>query len=107
MAGHKEVEVALFRIGIPHQPAAFADRIELRKATGQQLVRIDLVPGVPDEAVFFEVEHLVQRNREFNDAQVRREVRWSGFDNGAERLADFGGELLQFLIVEAIQIAGR
>ena len=43
-------------------------------ATGQDLVRVALVADVPDEAVERRLEDMVQRDRQFDDAQPRAEM---------------------------------
>ena len=51
VARHEQVVFALLRVGVAHQAALGADRVELRIAAGDQLVRIDLVARVPDQPV--------------------------------------------------------
>ena len=75
MARHEQVVVALGRVRVAHQTAASADGAELAIAAGDEFVRIDLVAGVPNEPVGAEVERRVQREAQFDDAEVRRKVR--------------------------------
>src|SRR5262245_59928697 len=56
VARHEQIERAFVRVGITHEPALRADRLELLVATGDELVRVDLMPGVPDEPVLREIE---------------------------------------------------
>ena len=72
--GHEQVVVALGGVGIAHQPAARADAVELGIAAGEQLVRVDLVAGVPDEAVAAEVELQMQGQGQLDHAEVAGEV---------------------------------
>ena len=58
--GHEQVERALGRVGVAHQAPLGPDRVQTRGAAGDQLVGIDLVAGVPDQAVLGEVEAQVQ-----------------------------------------------
>src|SRR2546421_403056 len=51
VAGHEQVVKAFVRIGVAHETAACADTVELREAAGDELVRINLMTGVPDETV--------------------------------------------------------
>ena len=92
---HEQVVGALGRIGITHQAAFGANRAELVIAAGDQLVRIDLMPGVPDQPIVAEVEHAVQGQAQFDDAQVRGEVGRPRAQQVAQHVADFGRQLLQ------------
>ncbi len=74
VAGHEQVVVAFVRVGVAHQAPLGAHRAELVVAAGDQLVRIDLVAGVPDQPVAAEVERGVQRQAKLDHAQVRGEV---------------------------------
>ena len=51
VAGHEQVERALGRIGVTHQAPLGPDRVQAAGAAGDQLVGIDLVARVPDQAV--------------------------------------------------------
>ena len=90
MAGHEQVVGAFVRIGIAHQAAVGADRGKLAVAAGDQLVRIDLMAGVPDQPVAAEVERRVQGQAELDDAQVRSKMGRAIGDDFAQRLAHFG-----------------
>ena len=76
-------------------------------AAGDQLVRIDLMAGVPDQPVVAEVERLVQRQAELDDAQVRGEVGAAGRDEVAEHLAHLGGEPLELRQRELLEVVRR
>ena len=43
-------------------------------APGQDLMRIGLVADIPNQAVFRGVEYGMQRDRQFDGAQIRRKV---------------------------------
>jgi len=55
-------------------------------------VRIALVADIEQQPVVAEVEHVVKRNRQLDDAQVRREVTAGLHDLSTDRLADLGRE---------------
>ena len=95
MAGHEQVVVALGRVGVAHQAALGADRVELRGAAGDQLVRIDLVAGVPDQPVLGEVEDEVQRQAELDDAEVGGEVGGAQLEHRPQFDANFLGQSLE------------
>ena len=107
VAGHEQVEVGLVRIRVAHQPAARADRVELRIAAGDQLVRIDLVAGVPDQPIALEVEGEVQRQAKLDDAEVGGEVGRPDAEHANEFVAHLLGKLLELLVGERMQIGGR
>src|SRR5947208_15788661 len=60
MAGHEQVVEALVWVGVAHQAALGANRLEAIVAARDELVRINLMPGVPDETVVCEVEGQMQ-----------------------------------------------
>ncbi len=51
-AGDKQVVNALDRVGVAHQAPLATDCVELREAARHQLMRVDLMAGVPDERSF-------------------------------------------------------
>jgi len=67
-------------------------------------VRVGLVTHVPDDAVFRRVEHIVQRHREFDSAQVGAQVS-AGLGHVVQHtLAHFIGHLRQLRAAQATQI---
>ena len=100
MAGHEQVIRAFFRVGIAHQATFASDRREFLEAAGDQLVRIDLMSGVPDQAVFREIEDQMQRDAELDDAQVAGEVSGAVRAHRTKCLADFGRQLAKLLVRE-------
>ena len=107
MAGHKEVVIALLGIGVAHQSALGSDRAKTGKAAGNELMRINLVAGVPDEAVVAKVKDAVQRDAKFHHSKIRCEVRRPRSGNFAQGPAHFSSQLLQLVDGEPGQIAGR
>jgi len=95
MSGHDQVVGAFSRVGIAHQPPLGPDGRKLAVAAGDHLVGIDLMAGVPDEAVSQEVEGGVQGERQLDHAQVRGEVGASSAQQPAEGLAHLAGQPLQ------------
>ena len=68
---------------------------KLAGPAGDQLVGVDLVAGVPDQAVAREVEGQVQGQAELDDAEVAGEVRRAAADDADQLGAHLGGELLE------------
>ena len=62
------------RIAKPEMPPPLRSVSIRSRAAGQHLVDVRLVADVPHELVLGHVEHAVQRQRQFDDAEVRREV---------------------------------
>ena len=56
------------------------DGVQLLFAPREHLVRVRLVPDVPNQPVVRCVEHVMKRYREFNSAETRREMPASGAD---------------------------
>ena len=65
------VVLAFGAFGKAGQAAPLTQRSNAVAPPGQYLVRIGLVPDVPDQFIARSVEDVVQRNREFNNAQAR------------------------------------
>ena len=107
VAGHEQVVGAFVWIGVAHQAPLGADRAERGEATCDQLVGIDLMARIPDQAVAAEVVDAVQGKTEFHHAEVRGEVRGSGRGNFAERPSHLRGELFQLVHREPLQVARR
>ncbi len=78
--------------------------MELLGASGDQLVGIDLVAGVPDQAVLAEVERHVQRQAKLDDAEVAGEVGRAAADDADQLVAHLARELLEFLLGQRLQV---
>ena len=74
MANAKGVVFAFSAIGKPGKTAAHAHGVHARPTSGQNLVAIGLVTDIPDELVSRSVEHIVQRNGQFDSAEAGTEV---------------------------------
>ena len=105
--GHEQVELGFVRVRITHQPAAGADRAELRIAARDQLVWIDLVPGVPDQPVARKIETQVQRQAQLDDAKVRGEVGRPDAEHAHQFVAHLLGQLVKLGVRERVEIGGR
>jgi len=107
VAGHEQVVGALVRVGVAHEAAARADGLELRVAAGDQFVRVDLVPGVPDEPVLAEIEGQVQGQAQLDDAEVAGEVGRADAQDAHQLVAHLLGEVVQLFVSELTQVRGR
>jgi hypothetical protein len=93
VAGHEQVEWAFLGIGIAHEAAARADRIKTLETAGDELVGINLMAGVPNQAVFSEIERQVQGKAQLNDAEVAGEMRGPDAEDPNQLVAHLLGEL--------------
>ena len=98
---------ALGALGEAGQSAALAQRADAVAAAGQDLVRIGLMADVPDQPVARGVEHVVQGDGQFHDAEAgtqvaaRHRYRVDGFP------AQLIHDLAQIGLRHAPQILGR
>ena len=70
----ERIVVALRALGEPRQTAALPQRPHPLATPRQDLVRISLVPDIPDDPVVGRVEHVVQRHRQLDHTQTRAEM---------------------------------
>src|SRR4029079_15637805 len=82
------------------------ERLEPPEAAGQELVRIGLVAGVPDDPVAGRLEQAMQRDRELDDAQRAAQVTARRRDRRDDRLADLGRQLLELGFSQPAEIGG-
>ena len=97
-AGVAAVEDVVRRLA-PAREAAdaveLAERPEPLEPARQQLVRVGLVAGVPDDPVARRLEQPVEGDRDLDDAERRAEMAAGRGDRRDDRLADLLGELLE------------
>ena len=76
-AGVAAVEHVVLALRAPREAADavdLAERAEPVHAAGEELVRVGLVAGVPDDPVPRRVQKAVERDRDLDDAEARAEV---------------------------------
>ena len=89
---------------IARQPAGLAELLELGLASGDDLVDVRLVAGVPEDRVGRRVEHPVQGERELDRTEVRAEVAGVVGHGGDDEVADLAGQFVEFVVGEIAQI---
>ncbi len=105
MGSTERIVLALGALGEAGQAVALAERADAVAAAGEDLVRIGLVANVPDEAVFGCVEHIVQRDRQFDHAEPGAEMT-AGDRDGIDRfLAQLIGKLAQLAFLQPAKVA--
>jgi hypothetical protein len=106
VAAVEHVVLALAAAGEPAHALELAERGEAFESAGQELVRVGLVSGVPDDAVDGAFEEPMERHRELDHAEGAPQVAAGAGDGLDDRRADLGAELCQLLAVERAQRAG-
>ena len=106
-AGVAAVEDVVLRLRPTREathPAELAERPEALVAAGQELVRVGLVAGVPDDPVARRFEQPVERDRELDDAERAAEVAPGRRHGRDDRLADLGRQLLELGFGQSAEI---
>src|SRR5271163_4111306 len=106
MRGAERVVDAFRALGETGKPVAFADGADAVSTSREDLVGIGLMAHVPDDAIDWRVENVVECNREFNDAKAGAEMT-ARQRHGVNQL---GAELLrqidQLRLVQALEVVG-
>ena len=100
MRGAERIVFALGALGEAGQPAALAQRANAIAAPGQDLVRVGLMADVPDQPVGRRVEHIVERNRQLDDAKPGTEVTAGDRDSVDRLRPQLVGKLAQLAFLE-------
>src|SRR5262249_34684602 len=103
-----EAVVLAFRaLGETRESAALPQSAYFVAARGQDLVWIGLVADIPDQAVAWRVEQVVERDGQLDHAQSGAEVS-PGYRNRVDRLSpQLVGHLAKLLFVEPPKVGGR
>ena len=100
VAGAEDVVLALVPAQIAGDALKLLDGAEAVAPAGDELVRICLVADVPDELVMRRIEGDVQRQRQLDGTQVRRQMSAAQCDRLDDLLAHLLRELSQFRLRE-------
>ena len=106
MAGTHDVVLGLGDRAERRQALVLADRVEPVAATRQDLVRIGLVPDVPQDLVARRVEQRVQRHGQLAGPEVGPEVAADLADRVDDQLADLLGDLAQLGVGQRMEVLG-
>ncbi|MPN43031.1 hypothetical protein SDC9_190590 [bioreactor metagenome] len=71
---------------------------------GQYLVAVGLMTDVPDDAIFRRVKDVVQRDRQFDRAQIRRQMPAGLRDGLDQEGAKLIGDDCQFAAIQGAQV---
>src|SRR6516164_6803070 len=95
MRGTEGVILALGSFRESRESATLARRTDAVAPAGQYLVRIGLMPNIPNQLVAWRIENVVQRHREFNNPQASPKMT-TGYRDSVNRLGpQFIGNLLE------------
>ena len=100
------VEDALLPLAEPAQSAKLPECVKLLTATGQQLVRIGLIAGIPDDLIVRRIEEIVQCDRQFDNPQIGGEMPSHAGDGQDDLLTDFLAQFRELLRSHPFQIRG-
>ena len=95
----------VFRLGarrVARQSTRLAEAREGVEPTGDELVDVGLMAGVPHEWVTRRVEDPVQRERELDGPEVGAEVAAAGGDGVDQHGTDLRRKLLQLVSIEML-----
>src|SRR5262249_27768953 len=98
---------ALGALGETGKPAALPQGPDAVASFSQNLVRIGLMPHVPDQAVLRGVEDVVERNRELDNSKAGAEMPARDGDGVDRLLAQLVGELATLTGMEPSRLGGR
>ena len=104
MADAEGVVRALAALGKAGDAAVHAQAAHAFAAAGEHLVRVALVADVPDQPVLRRVEDVVQRDGQFDGAEVGRQVAAGLRHRFDQEVAQLAGQLRQLLALEAAQV---
>src|SRR3974377_1367002 len=93
----ERVVFALGTLGEAGKSAALTQGADAVAPASENLMRVGLVPDVPDQLVARRVEHVVQGDGQFHDTEPGTEMA-SGFGHSIDRLAtQFVSELAELI----------
>ena len=105
MRGAERIVFALGALGEAGQSAALPQGADAVAPPGQNLVRIGLMPDVPDQPVGRRVEHVMQRHRQFHHAKTGPQMP-AGRGHRVDRLrTQLVRELAKLLRRQVLQVA--
>src|SRR4051812_25526229 len=97
VTGVEDVVLRLLALAESGDAAVHADRVEGIAAPGEQLVRIGLMAGIENDLIARRVENVVQRQRQFDDAEIAAEVAADLRNDFDDAVANLSRELVELL----------
>ena len=107
VAGAERIERRLAAHRKARNSAALTQGVDPFRPAGQQFVDVGLVADIPHDLVLVHVQHAVQGQRQFDDAEVRCQVAAVDGADLDEDVADFFGKVVDIRAAQATQIRRR
>ena len=104
MSRAERVVFAFRAPGEPAQASALPQSSDPFAPAGQDLVRVGLMADIPNDAVGRRIENIVQRDRQFDDAEAGAEMTACHRDRADCFGAQFVGELSEIILFQLAQI---
>ena len=89
---------------VPGKPVGLPEPFELRGPSGEHLVHVRLMPGVPHDPVTRRLEDAMERHRQLDHAEVRPEVPAVPRDGIDQPGADLPRQIVELLVGEVAEI---
>ncbi len=107
MSRTEGIVFAFSPLGKTGQAVLLAERAYAVAAAGQNLVRVGLVPNVPDNSIVGRVKDMMKSNRQFNNAQTGTQMT-AGDGHRVDGLRpQFVGKLDQLFLSKVTDIGGN
>ena len=106
MGGAEGIVNAFISLGETRKSTALAKRADPVAPSGQNFMRIGLMPDIPDQSVIGCVEDIMQRHCEFDDTQTRAQMPAGHRDRADHFGAQFIGQRFQLRRGEPPQLSG-
>ena len=86
------------------ETARLAHRVHPSAPSGENLVSVRLVPDVPDQPIPRQVEHVVQRHREFHDPEAGAQMAAGPSQGSQDLAAHLGGEIRELPGIQSAHV---
>src|SRR5579864_2846895 len=106
MRGAERVILALRAFGEARKSAALTERAHAIATPRQNLVRICLVPDIPDQAIAGRVKNVMQRDGQFDDTEAGAKMTTRDRDDVDSFLPQLVSKLTQLILGKGPQICG-
>ena len=106
VAGLHPVMLALGACRIARQTVLHPQLVEIGGPPGQDLVHVGLVPRVEDDRIMRRIEDPVQRQCQFDDAEIGAQMSAGCSDLVNQEFTDLTGQLVQLRLGQVLQIGG-
>ena len=106
MSGHEQIERTLRWVGITHKTSPGTNRMQPVSTPCDELLRINLVTRIPDQAVVGKVKCQVKSQTEFDNTEVASEMRRAASNNSDQFTTHFRRKLIKFCFAQSPEVSG-